>query len=64
MTSLAKQLERLVVPRTQAILGDDKHKKSLLFDPSEAAALDRESFFSLGKCFSNPYIVNRKEGHR
>ncbi|XP_071145410.1 HEAT repeat-containing protein 1-like isoform X1 [Mytilus edulis] len=48
MTSLAKQLERLAVPHTQTVFGEDKRKKSLLFDPKEAAGLDKETFFGLG----------------
>ncbi|XP_060070386.1 HEAT repeat-containing protein 1-like [Ylistrum balloti] len=48
MTSLAKQLERLAVPHTQTIYGEDQRKKSLLFDPSEAASIDKETFFNLG----------------
>ncbi|XP_060600074.1 HEAT repeat-containing protein 1-like [Ruditapes philippinarum] len=48
MTSLAKQLQRLAVPHTQTILGEDKKKASLLFDPKEAASIDRETFYALG----------------
>ncbi|XP_033736713.1 HEAT repeat-containing protein 1-like isoform X2 [Pecten maximus] len=48
MTSLAKQLERLAVPHTQAVYGEDQRKKSLLFDPSEAASIDKETFYNLG----------------
>ncbi|XP_052257206.1 HEAT repeat-containing protein 1-like isoform X2 [Dreissena polymorpha] len=48
MTSLAKQLQRLAVPHTQTILGEDKKKASLLFDPKEAASIDRETFHALG----------------
>ncbi|OWF38112.1 HEAT repeat-containing protein 1-like [Mizuhopecten yessoensis] len=48
MTSLAKQLERLAVPHTQTIYGEDQRKKSLLFDPSEAASIDKETFYNLG----------------
>lgn len=51
MTSLAKQLQRLAVPHTQSILGEDKKKASLLFDPKEAASIDRETFYALGKNF-------------
>ena len=49
MTSLAKQLERLAVPFTQTLLAQDKKRASLIFDPKEAANLDREAVFSLGK---------------
>ncbi|WAR23288.1 HEAT1-like protein [Mya arenaria] len=48
MTSLAKQLQKLAVPHTQAILGEDKKKASLLFDHKEAATIDRETFHALG----------------
>ncbi|XP_041360165.1 HEAT repeat-containing protein 1-like [Gigantopelta aegis] len=48
MTSLAKQLQRLAVPHTQVVLGGDTRKTSLLFNPVDAAALDRETFFALG----------------
>ncbi|XP_062578566.1 HEAT repeat-containing protein 1-like [Saccostrea cucullata] len=48
MTSLAKQLERLAVPHTRAVYGEDKRRKSLLFDPREAAALDKEAVFAIG----------------
>lgn len=48
MTSLAKQLQRLAVPHAQVILGEDKKKASLLFDPKEAASIDRETFHALG----------------
>ena len=48
MTSLAKQLQRLAVPHVQTVFAEDKRKKSLLFDPKEAAELDKETFYSLG----------------
>ena len=48
MTSLAKQLQRLAVPHTQAVLGDDRWKASLLFDPKEAASIDTETYHALG----------------
>ena len=48
MTSLAKQLQRLAVPHTQTVLDQDKKRASLLFDPKEAANLDRETVFALG----------------
>ena len=49
MTSLAQQLKRLAVPHTQQVLGDDRRKASLLFDPKEAANIDKETFYALGK---------------
>ncbi|CAH1776175.1 unnamed protein product [Owenia fusiformis] len=48
MTSLAKQLERLAVPQIQATLADDRQKASLLFEPTEAALIDKETFYALG----------------
>jgi len=48
MTSLAKQLQRLAVPQTQVVFGEDKKKASLLFDAKEAASIDRETFYALG----------------
>lgn len=48
MTSLAKQLERLAVPHIRSVYGEDKRRKSLLFDPKEAAALDKEAIFAIG----------------
>lgn len=48
MTSLARQLQRLAVPHTQTALSQDKRRASLLFDPREAASLDREAVFALG----------------
>ncbi|XP_048255630.1 HEAT repeat-containing protein 1-like [Haliotis rufescens] len=47
-TSLARQLQQLAVPHTQAILGEDKRKVSLLFDPKDAATFDKETFYALG----------------
>ncbi|XP_074642790.1 HEAT repeat-containing protein 1-like [Tubulanus polymorphus] len=47
-TSLAQQLARLAVPHTQALLGEDKRKASLLFEPKEAANIDKETFYALG----------------
>lgn len=48
MTSLANQLKALAVPHTQSLLGDDKKRVSLLFDPTEAANLDKEAVFDIG----------------
>ncbi|XP_071799913.1 HEAT repeat-containing protein 1-like [Asterias amurensis] len=48
-TSLAQQLKRLALPEAQAAAGvQTKQRKSLLFDPKEAAALDRETFYAVG----------------
>ena len=58
MTSLPKQLERLAVPHIRSVYGEDKRRKSLLFDPKEAAALDKEAIFAIGIswCLNNIYI--------
>ena len=50
MTSLAKQLQRLAVPHTQVVLGEDRWRASLLFDAKEAASIDKETYHALGKC--------------
>lgn len=49
MTSLASQLKSLALPHTQAILGDERKRVSLLFDPTEAANLDKEAVFAVGE---------------
>ena len=49
MTSLAKQLERLAVPVVQPVGGVDTRRVSLLFNPTEAANLDREAVYCLGR---------------
>ncbi|CAG0890703.1 unnamed protein product [Darwinula stevensoni] len=46
-TSLAQQLKRLAVPQT-SLLSRDLRKASFLFDPNEAAALDRDVIFAIG----------------
>ena len=56
-TSLAQQLKRLALPEAQAAAGvQTKQRKSLLFDPKEAAALDRETFYAVGERISDKYI--------
>ena len=47
-TSLARQLKKLAAPQT-SLLKLDKKKPSLLFDPKEAANLDRDAFYEIGK---------------
>lgn len=49
MTSLSRQLRKLAAPQT-ALLTLDKKKPSLLFDPREAANLDRDTVYEIGKC--------------
>ncbi|KAK6179629.1 hypothetical protein SNE40_011943 [Patella caerulea] len=48
MSTLAQQLQRLAVPQTSNLTLHDKERKSLLFDPKEAASLDKETFYALG----------------
>ncbi|XP_060815512.1 HEAT repeat-containing protein 1 [Bombus pascuorum] len=47
-TSLARQLKQLRTPQTTILFQDKKHA-SLLFDPTEAANLDRETVLSIGQ---------------
>ena len=46
-TSLSRQLRQLRAPQT-GLLALAKEKLSLLFDPNEAANLDRDAFFEIG----------------
>ncbi|XP_040285553.1 HEAT repeat-containing protein 1 [Bufo bufo] len=48
MTSLAHQLKRLALPQNDPSLLSRHQAASLLFDPKEAATIDRETFFALG----------------
>ncbi|XP_074520190.1 HEAT repeat-containing protein 1 [Halichoeres trimaculatus] len=48
MTSLAHQLKRLAVPQTDPNLLTRREVASLLFDPKEAASMDRSTFYALG----------------
>ncbi|XP_011632407.1 HEAT repeat-containing protein 1 [Pogonomyrmex barbatus] len=47
-TSLAAQLKKLRTPQTNLLL-QDKKRPSLLFDPKEAANLDRDTVLSIGQ---------------
>lgn len=47
-TSLAAQLKKLRTPQTDLLL-QDKKRTSLLFDPKEAANLDRDTVLSIGQ---------------
>jgi len=49
-TSLAEQLLRLATPQTNALF-HRKTRPSLLFDPSEAAEIDRATFYEIGSIF-------------
>lgn len=48
MTTLSQQLKRLAVPQTQIYRPGIK-RASFLFEPNEAAGLDKETVFALGK---------------
>ncbi|XP_035467973.1 HEAT repeat-containing protein 1 [Scophthalmus maximus] len=48
MTSLAHQLKRLALPQSDAALLTRKDIASLLFDPKDAASMDRSTFYALG----------------
>lgn len=47
-TSLAEQLKKLAAPQT-SILVHRKKRLSLLFDPKDAADINRETFYKIGK---------------
>ena len=49
MTSLAHQLKRLSLPQNDANLFSRKEVASLLFDPKDAASMDRSTFHALGE---------------
>lgn len=60
MTSLANQLKALAVPHTQSLLGDERKRVSLLFEPTEAANLDKEAIFAIGRFnFASPHLLIR-----
>lgn len=48
MTSLSLQLKRLALPQTDPNLFSRKEVASLLFDPTDAATMDRSTFYALG----------------
>ncbi|XP_068160889.1 HEAT repeat-containing protein 1 isoform X2 [Antennarius striatus] len=48
MTSLAQQLQRLALPQSAPGPAGRREAASLLFEPRDAAAMDRSSFFALG----------------
>ncbi|KAK2820168.1 hypothetical protein Q5P01_023127 [Channa striata] len=48
MTSLAHQLRRLALPQSDPNLLTRKEVASLLFDPKDAASMDRSTFYALG----------------
>ncbi|XP_050980668.1 HEAT repeat-containing protein 1 [Labeo rohita] len=48
MTSLAHQLKRLALPQNDSNLLSRRVVASVLFDPKDAASMDRSTFFALG----------------
>ncbi|CAK6442246.1 unnamed protein product [Pipistrellus nathusii] len=48
MTSLAQQLQRLALPQSDPSLLSRDEVASLLFDPKEAATVDRDTAFAIG----------------
>ncbi|XP_073912916.1 HEAT repeat-containing protein 1 isoform X2 [Castor canadensis] len=48
MTSLAQQLQRLALPQSDPSLLSRHEVASLLFDPKEAATIDRDTAFAIG----------------
>lgn len=57
MTSLSRQLRQLAAPQT-ALLALDKKKPSLLFDPREAANLDRDTVYEIGMFYNLKNLKN------
>ncbi len=49
MTSLAHQLKRLALPQNDSNLLSRRVVASVLFDPKDAASMDRSTFYALGK---------------
>lgn len=49
MTSLAHQLKRLALPQSDPHLLSRREVASLLFDPKDAASMDRSTFYALGE---------------
>lgn len=49
MTSLAHQLKRLALPQNDVSLQTRKEIASLLFEPKDAATIDRTTFYALGE---------------
>lgn len=49
MTSLAHQLKRLALPQSDPHLLTRREVASLLFDPKDAASMDRSTFYALGE---------------
>ncbi|KAH8279941.1 hypothetical protein KR054_011740 [Drosophila jambulina] len=47
-TSLAQQLQKLAAPQTSVTLADARSRASILFDPKEAATMDRREIYQIG----------------
>lgn len=58
MTSLAQQLKRLALPQSDPNLLSRKEVTSLLFDPKDAASMDRSTFYALGEsCTTDSSVI-------
>jgi len=47
-TALAQQLQKLAAPQSTVTLADARSRASVLFDPKEAAKMDRRSIYNIG----------------
>jgi len=54
MTSLAHQLKRLALPQNDSNLLSRREVASVLFDPKDAATMDRSTFYALGELLVLP----------
>lgn len=59
MTSLAHQLKRLALPQSDPNLLTRKEVASLLFDPKDAASMDRSTFYALGESHTGSEMTTR-----
>lgn len=48
MTSLAQQLKRLALPQNDPDVFNRRELASVLFQPRDAASMDRSAFYALG----------------
>lgn len=58
MTSLAHQLKRLALPQSDPHLLSRREATSLLFDPKDAASMDRSTFYALGEFYPSLETCN------
>lgn len=56
MTSLAHQLKRLALPQNDSNLLSRREVASVLFDPKDAATMDRSTFYALGEFCDLPEL--------